>query len=186
MQRLKLKKIRMTFKEYKESVTDSFNKTAGNYGLLRLMYETATLLEKFKYFRNEKQLIKSDLGDLFFRMLSLMDEFGFDLDDKPFDIERYKAEATLLDKQFDITEDSILANFMFELGIMSNIVSDNIKYEVLELSDGDKLRIKQSIYSYLLQLLLISCKEGLDVETILAFSISKLKAKKKALNFRAE
>ncbi len=175
----------MTFNKYKDSVKESFNSRTGNYNLLRLVSETTSLLEKMKYFRNETNLIISDIGDVIFRLFAIMDEYKIELNELPFDLDGYKDKVPQLASIFSITEEALQTNYMFEVGIMNTIVADHIRYGIEKIGPDDLVRMKNSIYSYILQLLVLVSKLQLSIEPILSMNISRVRARKKDLNFRS-
>jgi hypothetical protein len=130
-----------------------------------------------RYYRNDTALIVPDLGDVFFRLFAVLNKFGLDLNEIPFDIEGMKANTASLDQTYIIGEEALLQNYIFELGVLSNIYTDNIKYGVEELTEADLNRIKTSIYSYILQLLIMVCKCKLSIEKVLELNLNRMKAK---------
>src|SRR5689334_9304824 len=116
----------MTFQKYIESAKPYIDTKDGTYHLLCLVFDTAKLIEKVKYFRNESSLIVYDIGDVYFRIFSLLDKYGLAFDESPFNLEEMKSKVDTLDSLYSIGEDNLLQNYMFEVGVLANVASENM------------------------------------------------------------
>lgn len=154
-----------------------------DFHALCLSSNTAKLVEKIKYFKNDTNLIISDMGDVLFNLFSLLKAFNFEHDNNPLDLDGYKKDINTLSK-FVISEDNLLINYMLEVGIISNIISEHLKYDVKDYDAVDNKRLKQSIYSYILQLFILVNRMNLSVDRVFSLSISRQRAKSKELNVR--
>lgn len=174
----------MIFAKYIETVEIYFEEKNKEFYVMCLVSDTANLLEKVKYFRNENTLMLSELGDIFFRVFGTLKAFGYDLTKTPIDLESMKSKGHELDKMFAISEHDLVQGFILELGIISNIMSSNLRFDIVEFTDDDNLRMKASLYSYALYALIMCCKYNFSVDRVLDFNISKHKKDNKEFKFK--
>ena len=174
----------MRFIEYKASTVRYVEEKDKIYHGFALVSDTANLLEKLKYFKNESSLILVEIGDVIFRLFALMDRLGIELDADPLDLEEMKEQTDTLDQKFKISEEDLFQSIILELGIISNIMTTNMRYDVVEFTASDVNRLKRSIYSYVMYLLILSCKYNFSIDRVLDFSVGKLKVKAKELNVK--
>lgn len=167
----------MTFSKYIENVKPYYRNNEHNFNVLCLLSDTTKLIEKLKYFKNENSLIISDIGDLFFRLFNLLDNFKISIDEDPLNLEAHKVDIFNLSKSFDINEEQLIQNFVFEVGVISNVLTENIKHGVKELNEHDLMRIKHSIYSYVLQLMIIVSRHNFAINDILLINCDRKKVK---------
>lgn len=174
----------MTFAKYID-VTKAFVEDRDRvYHTLCLVSDTANLLEKMRYFKGDSSLIVSEIGDAVFRAFALIGKIGIEIDNLPLDLEEMKLNTDHLDGRFQISEYDLLQSIIMELGIVSNIMTENMKRDVELLNDFDKNRLKNSLYSYVLYMLILVCKNNFSIDRILDINIQKLKAKKKEMNHK--
>jgi len=159
------------------------NKSKEFYSLC-LVSDTANLMEKIKYFKNENALLLAEIGDVMFSAFSLMNVFNIDISTSPIDIEDMKLNTDSLDKKFIISEIDLLQSIILELGIISNIVTENMKRDITEYNDDDLKRLKNCLYSYVLYMLILICKFNFSTDRVLDNNMQRLKAKAKELNMK--
>ena len=174
----------MTFSKYIESVAEHFEAKDRNYKILSLVSDTANLIEKIRYFKSDNSLVLSELGDVIFRTFSVMAAFDIPLDENPLDLEMYKSKTDELDRTFVISEDELIQSVILELGIVSNIITTNLKYDIHEYNEEDVSRLRKSLYSYILYTLILCCKYNFSIDRVLDFNINKLRATAKELNMK--
>ena len=153
---------------------------------LCLVSDTANLLEKLKYFKNENSLIIAEIGDVMFRAFALMEKLNISMSEDPvndpIDLESMKAQTDSLDKKFPISEYDLLQSLMMELGVISNIITENLRYEIVEMTEDDTERLKKSLFSYVLFMLILVCKFNFSVDKVLEFNVSTKKVQNTSLN----
>lgn len=153
---------------------------------LCLVSDTANLLEKLKYFKNENTLIIAEIGDVIFRTFALMSKLNISISEDPandpIDIESMKIQTDILDKKFPISEFDLLQSIIMELGLISNIITENIKYDIENMTDDDTDRLKKSLFSYTLYMLILVCKFNFSIDKVLEFNVNTKKVQNRSLN----
>lgn len=174
----------MNFKKYIENTINYVEDKDKVYCTLSLVSDTASLLEKLKYFKNENSLILAGIGDAIFSAFRLLHKSNVIFDEIPIDLEDLKLHVDELDSKYPISELDLQQTLVLELGIISNIITNYMKYNVEELTDDDKNRIKKSLYSYILYLMILICKYNFSIDRVLDFNIKKLEQNSKELNLK--
>lgn len=172
----------MTFKKYIENSKIYVEERDRVYQTMCLVSDTANLLEKIKYFKNENTLLLSEIGDAIFCAFALMSKLNFEINNEPIDLEDMKVNTDHLDQKFQISEHDLLQSIILELGIISNIMTENMRRDVVDLNEFDTKRLKNSLYSYILYMLILVCKFNFSIDRVLDANLQKLKIKKKELN----
>lgn len=178
----------MTLSKYIEDTKMYIEDKDRVFHTLCLVSDTTNLLEKLKYFKNENSLIIAEIGDVIFRVFALMNKLDIfiseDISIDPFDLENMKLNTDTIDKKFPISEINLLQSIIMELGILSNIITENIRYDISELTDDDKQRLKKSLFSFILFMLILVCKFNFSIDKVLTFNINTKKVQNKPLNVR--
>ena len=174
----------MTFQKYIEAIGVYIEDKDKVYHTMCLVSDTANLLEKIKYFKGENALLISEIGDSIFRAFALMSKLGIEFTNDPIDLEDMKMNVDKLDNKYQISEYDLLQSIILELGIISNILTENMKRDVENLNDFDLNRLKNSLYAYVLYMLILVCKFNFSIDRILDNNITKLKVKKKELTHK--
>lgn len=174
----------MTFKKYLETAREYMGNKSKDFYALCLVSDTANLIEKIKYFKNENALLLAEIGDVMFSAFSMMNVMEIGISNTPIDIENMKLHVDTLDKKFVISEVDLLQSIILELGIVSNIVTENMKRDIVEYNDSDKKRLKDSLYSYVLYMLILICKFNFSVDRVIENNIQRLKIKSKEMNIK--
>lgn len=174
----------MTFKKYIETVSTFVEDKDRVYHALCLVSDTANLVEKIKYFEYEHSLVLAELGDAFFRTFAFMKSVGIELDSLPVKLEEYRLNVNDLETKFQITKENLIHSLVLEIGIMSTVVSTNMRYDISDYTENDTNRLRNSIAAYLLYLLILVCKYHFSIDKLLDFNISRHKALQKQLNIK--
>ena len=155
------------------------------FHILVLVSETANLIEKIKYFHDENGLIIAEFGETLFRAYVIIEKLETLAEIKePLDIEEFKENINSLNDRFNVSEDYLFQSLTMELGIMSNIVTENLRYDFDIYTYNDVYRICNSIYSYVLFILILVCKHRLNLDDILQFNIDEARMRNTSLNLR--
>lgn len=174
----------MTFAKYK-SITEEYIENRDRvFHTLSLVSDTANLLEKLKYFNKENVLILSQIGEVTFRLFALMNKLRIELNNDPIDLEDMKVHTDELDTKFVISENDLIQSIIMENGIICNIITENMKYDVEELNESDMIRMKNSLYSYILYLLILCCKFNFSIDKVLDFNHKRLKSLSKEMKVK--
>ena len=174
----------MNFKKYIE-ITNKFIEDKDRvFCILSLVSDAANLIEKLEYLKNENSLILIGIGDNLFSTFRMMKKCGIELDDQPIDIEALKEQINELDKIYTMSEQEVQKSLVMEVGLISNIVTNYMKHGIDELSEDDKMRIKKSLVSYIVLLMLLVCKYNFSIDRVLDFNIKKLEQSSKELNLK--
>lgn len=174
----------MNFKKYIETVNKVIEDKDRVYYTLFLVSDVANLLEKLEYFKNENSLILSGIGDNIFSAFTLMEKCNIEFDDQSLDLEKLKLKIDELDKLYPMKEQEIQKSLVMEVGIISNIITNYMKYNIDEITEDDKNRIKKSLIFYILLLMILTCKYNFSLDRVLEFNVKKKIQNHKELNMK--
>lgn len=177
----------MNLKNYTESTKIYIEDKDRVFHTLCLVSDTANLLEKLKYFKNENSLLLTEIGGVIFRSFALMSKLGFQIGDgsnEPLNLEDLKLHTDDLNTKFPISEYDLMQSIIMELGIISNIITENMKYDIAEYAENDNKRLKGSLYSYILFMLILVCKYNFSIDRVLEFNIKQLTIKSKNIDLK--
>lgn len=176
----------MTFCNYIDSTKAYVEDKDKVFHTLVLVSDTANLLEKLKYFKNENSLIIAEIGDVIFRAFALMEKLNISISEDPandpIDLEEMKKQTDTLNKKFPISEIDLLQSIIMEQGIISNIITENMKYNIVTFTQDDKERLKKSLFSYVLFMLILVCKFNFSIDKVLEFNVNTKKVQNVPLN----
>lgn len=175
----------MNFQKYTDTAKQYIEDQDKVYHTMCLVSDTANLLEKIKYFKGENSLLIAEIGDAIFRAFALLNKLEIPFDNAPIDLEDMKINTDSLNEKYPISEVDLLQSVIFELGIITNIVTENMKHAVDTIDEFDKKRLKNSIYSYILYMLILVCKFNFSVDKVLDTNLIKKKGKAKDLSHKA-
>lgn len=175
----------MTFKQYYEKAKPFMKKTKVNVHALTLVTYTANLFEKMSFYKLDSSLMVSSIGSLLFSVFSLMDSMGYNLE-WPLDLDALMNQGNDLTSKYNMAEQEIQYSMIMELGIITQIIVNNMQYEIAELNEVDYKRINASLHTYVLYLLILCQKYNLSMQNVLKMNIDKEKLRNNEMNVRSE